>query len=260
MKFTIITPTYNSATTLKQTMLSVAEQKLPPFEYIIMDGASKDETLEIAKKYGATHVISEPDKGIADAFNKGIKIAQGDWIGIINSDDWYAEKTLELVVQAIEQNPDADIIHGHVQYWQDNKPTEVFIPRQDKLIKEMTINHPSVFVKKAVYERLGTFDKSYKYAMDYELLLRFWQAGCKFVALDTVIANMRYGGASDRYWYKAYIESAKAKKAHIGNPINANLYCMWQIIRGGIRRFLEKIGLQGMISFFRKYFSIMRKE
>ncbi len=257
---TIITPTYNSIATLKQTMDSVATQRFPAYEYIIIDGASNDGTAEFAKAHGAaTHVISQKDAGIADAFNKGIALATGDWIGIINSDDWYAEDTFTLFAKALKENPHADIIHGKVQYWQDNTRTEIYAPSQAKLHLEMTLNHPSVFVRRQVYERLGTFNTAYKYAMDYELLLRFLTHGCIFVTVDAVLAHMRYGGASDRYWYKAYMESARAKKVYYGFPLKCYTYLCWQIMRTGLRNTLERLGMHGIIAAVRKNMSIMKK-
>ncbi len=257
IKITIITATYNSIATLRQTMDAVALQTFAPHEYIIIDGGSTDGTVEFAKAHGAaTHVISEPDEGIADAFNKGIALATGDWIGIINSDDWYEENAFSQVEKYCEN---ADIIHGNLQFWQDDKPKEVFVPQQDKLHLEMTINHPTVFVKKELYTKYGLFDLSYKYAMDYELILRFLKHNCNFVNTHTVLANMRYGGASDVHWCAAYSEAAQAKKQHLGNVAQANIYLFWQIIRGFSRRFLQKMGLEKLVKMYRKKFSVVKK-
>ncbi len=243
--------------TLKQTMDSVAMQSFPPHEYIIVDGGSTDGTVEFAKAHGAaTHIISEPDKGIADAFNKGISLAKGEWIGIINSDDWYAESTFDEVEKHAGQ---ADIVHGHIQYWQNNKPKAEFIPHEDTLHLEMTLNHPSVFARKEVYVKYGLFDPNYKYAMDYELLLRFFKCSCRFVNTHTVMAHMRLGGASDVHWCAAYYESARAKIHHFGHPIPNMGYFLWQVLRGFGRRIFEKIGLHVLVRKYRKSFSVMRK-
>ncbi len=243
--------------TLKQTMDSVTAQTFLPHEYIIMDGGSTDGTVEFARTHGAaTHVISESDKGIADAFNKGIALATGDWIGIINSDDWYAENAF---AQVEKHAAHADIIHGHVQYWQGNIQKEEFIPHQDKLHLEMTLNHPSVFVKKELYVKHGFFDPAYKYAMDYELLLRFLKHSYRFVDTHEIMANMRYGGASDTYWYKGYYEVAQAKMRHLGKHHWALGYFVWQVTRKMGSKALEHLGCKRLLHYYREHFSTMKK-
>ena len=253
----VITVCRNAEGTIGRTLRSLEAQAYPNLEYIVVDGASTDDTLEAVRQSPAvTRWISEPDKGIADAFNKGVSLARGEWIGILNADDWYERDAIATAMAAPDQ---ADLIHGAVRYWDGDAPREVYHPRQDRLHLEMTINHPSVFVRRSLYERLGGFDPAYRYAMDYELILRFLAAGARFVQLEAVLANMSYGGASDAHWRGAALECARAKSAHLGSPLTAGAYCGWQIARGGARRALEKLGLRGLIRAFRKRFSVVPK-
>jgi glycosyltransferase involved in cell wall biosynthesis len=260
LKISIITPTYNSIASLKRTLDSVAAQTLQPYEYIIMDGGSTDGTVEMARQHPAvTKLISEKDKGIADAFNKGIALATGDIIGIINADDWYAEDALERVERAMQGG--ADVAHGIMQYWEGNIAKAIFYPNFSALHKEMTLNHPTVFVRRQVYLECGSFDLSYNYAMDYELLLRFKVRGKQFVQIaGGVVSNMALGGISDLRWAGAYKESRQAKIVHLHNPTNAWLYYCWQIVRTATRRALQKAGIDGLVQLWRNWFSIMGKK
>ena len=254
---TIITVCRNAQGTIGRTLRSLEAQTYPNIEYIVVDGASTDGTLEAVRQSPAVaRWISEPDKGIADAFNKGIALARGEWIGILNADDWYEP---DAVAAAMAAPDGADLIHGAVRYWDGGDPREVYHPRQDRLHLEMTINHPSAFVRRSLYERLGGFDPGYRYAMDYELILRFLADGARLVQLEAVLANMSYGGASDAHWRGAALECARAKAAHLGRPLAVGAYCCWQIARGGARRALEKLGLRGLIQAFRKRFSVVPK-
>ncbi|EKD55809.1 MAG: Glycosyltransferase family 2 protein [uncultured bacterium] len=259
--FTIITITYNSAKYLEQTIESVLNQTFKGIEYIIVDGGSDDGTLDIIKKYGSrvTRWISEKDKGISDALNKGIAMASGDFIGIIHADDWLEKDAVETVFNAFK-NTGADVVCGKIKYWLNENPDYIFASDPAKLDKEMTVNHPSVFIKNEVYQKYGIFDLKYKYAMDYDLLLRLKTRGLKFVTLDRVIANMRLEGASDKNWRKALYEAYLIKICHGVDAGEALRYYIWQNIRSAISRFLKAAGLESVVSFYRKHFSILKKE
>jgi glycosyltransferase involved in cell wall biosynthesis len=187
---TIITIVYNGEKHLEQTIRSVFDQNYDHLQYIIIDGGSTDRSVEIIKKYEKKlhYWISEKDKGISDAFNKGIAKATGEIIGIINADDWYESGALERVAREMG---DADICFGDIQLWK-NERKELIQKANFKLLnREMTINHPTVFVKKNVYETYGGFNLHYRCAMDYELMLRLKVAKCQFKYLPYTIANMR---------------------------------------------------------------------
>ena len=255
---TLVTVCRNAGSTIERTLQSVAAQTYPHIEYIVIDGASTDGTVAMVRACPVvTVLISEADMGIADAFNKGLAKASGEWVGFLNADDWYEPETVARVIAAAE---DADVVHGAVRFWEGDTLKEVYYPCQDRLTWEMTVNHPSVFVRRAVYEAEGGFDPAFRLAMDYELLLRLHAGGYRFKELaDTVLANMRYGGASDRRWVQALREAARAKLRHLSSPALTLAYCGWQLVRGGMRRGCELLGLDGLVRRVRTRISPMRK-
>ena len=257
MKVSIITPCYNAADTITRTLDSIKAQTVRPFEYLIIDGGSTDGTVEIAKAHPAVTFVVR-DNGIADAFNKGIRLSSGDIIGIINADDWYEPDAIGNALKAFE-DPSIGVFHGALQYWDGQKKCECFYPNMDKLHKEMTLNHPTVFVRKSVYDTLGGFDLSYKYAMDYELLLRFATHGVQFVQTDATIANMSLSGVSDRHWIAAYVEVARAKTHWLKRPLHAKIDLGRQILRTAVRKILNKLGFSAVVKFWRKKYSVMYK-
>lgn len=255
----IITVVFNGEKHLEQTMQSVLSQTYNTIEYIIIDGGSTDDTVDIIKKYAErlAYWVSEPDKGISDAFNKGIAKATGEIIGILNADDWYEADTVAQVVAKIDQG---DIFHGVMQYWDGDKKLHKTYPDASLLAKEMTINHPTVFVKKWVYEKYGVFKLDYRYAMDYELMLRFFVNGVKFYAIDSVLTNMRYEGVSDTMWKKALLESWRAKDENLTGQKCANRrYYYKQFGRAWLARFLQNIGLAKFVEIYRKNFAMIKK-
>ena len=255
----IITVCRNAEATIERTLQSVMAQTYAPIEYIVIDGASTDATLDKVKACPAvTSWVSESDNGIADAFNKGLALARGEWIGILNADDWYEANTVETIVRAADG---ADIIHGPVCYWDGETPKEVYYPNQDALCREMSLNHPSVFVRRSVYETAGGFDVSYKIAMDYELLLRLFVAGYRFRATaEGILANMQFGGMSDTHWHKGLFDVLRAKNTHFpARWLSNHIYFCMQLLRGHIRRVLEKMGLTTFVRWFRERYSPMVK-
>lgn len=196
MKISIITITYNSEKTIEETILSIINQNYQNIEYIIIDGGSKDNTLNIINKYKTkiSKVISEPDNGISDAFNKGIREATGDIIGIINSDDILNIDTLNELNNIIEKEPDYDVYYGNGIIFDDRR-NHVYKPNNkiEDILKYMFICHPATFVKKSAYERYGMFNVKYKCAMDFELLSRMYLEGAKFKYFDYECTWFRLG-------------------------------------------------------------------
>ncbi|MDF5711739.1 MAG: glycosyltransferase family 2 protein [Nostoc sp. S4] len=202
MKISIVTPVYNSEKTLGRTILSVIDQTLDSeLEYILIDGSSTDKTLEIIEKYSnkINLVVSEKDKGTYDAMNKGIALATGDIIGIINSDDWYNDAALKSVEQAFRKNPEVSIVHSPVKNYCQGEYLSTFIPgKLENMPFKFTIAHPSCFVKKQVYDRLGLFDLNYPMAADYDFLLRAYTEGYQFQCLDTSLASFSLDGTTGK--------------------------------------------------------------
>lgn len=202
MKISIVTPVYNSEKTLERTILSVINQTLDSeLEYIIIDGGSTDKTLEIIQKYSTriNIVVSERDRGTYDAMNKGISLATGDIVGIINSDDWYNDGALKSVEQVFRNNPEISIVHSPVKNYFAGQYLSTFIPgKLENLPFKFTVAHPSCFVKKEVYDRIGLFDLSYQMAADYDFIFRAYTTGYKFQDIDTPLASFSLDGTTGK--------------------------------------------------------------
>ncbi len=154
---------------------------------------------------------------------------------------------------------DTDIVHGMVQYWDTNgQKTELFSGNDALLNKDMTINHPSVFARKRAYEKIGLFRTDFRYAMDYEWLLRAKVNGLRFSYIESCLSHVRLAGASDRNWKYARMEVAKAKDMHCPGISNRTFYA-FQIVKGSCRRFLEMTGLGCIVEFYHKRISYLKK-
>lgn len=201
-KVSIITVSYNAVQTIEETIQSVICQTYPNIEYIIIDGGSTDGTVEIIKKYKdkIAYWVSEPDNGIYNAMNKGIQMATGDLIGIINSDDWYEADAVESVVEQYQKSNGMCILSGNMNLTRRNKN---FIRVQHNkdvsscICDLMPINHPATFVPKCIYEKIGLFDTKFKLSADYDFIFRAFISGITFIFVDKVIVNMRLGGATN---------------------------------------------------------------
>ncbi|MFA6430425.1 MAG: glycosyltransferase family 2 protein [Candidatus Paceibacterota bacterium] len=205
MKISIITPTYNSGKTLARTIESVVAQNYQDLEYIIIDGLSSDNTKDIVASYQDNikiNFISEKDKGIFDAMNKGIKIATGEIIGILNSDDFYDnDKVLEIISEAFN-DPKIDAVYSDIKYFDNdvNKTTRYWKAgdySDKKFNNGWMIPHPTLFVRKSVYERFGLFNIDFRQAADYEFMLRLLKIhkiNLKYI--PSVLVKMYAGGTS----------------------------------------------------------------
>lgn len=222
MKISIVTPCFNSARTIAQTIESVLAQDYSDIEYIIVDGGSTDGTVDIVHSYGdkIAKFVSEPDRGIYDAMDKGIKMASGDIVGIINSDDFYADSAvLSKVVEAFRASG-AQTVYGDLDYV-DEIDTDKMVRRwRSGEYRTGSFRwgwhppHPSFFVRCEVYEKFGYFNDELKISADYELMLRFLHfRGVSTAYLPSVLVKMRTGGASGaglNARKKAYAEDKRA--------------------------------------------------
>jgi glycosyltransferase len=195
-KVTIITVVYNAQATIEDTIVSVLNQTYPNLEYIIVDGGSTDGTLHIIKKYEdrITRFVSEPDKGIADGFNKGIAMATGEWIGMINADDWYALNAVEVMMNNVAD--DADVCCGDIILIGENGFERSKKSKVSWLNFGMYIMHPTCFIKKEVYQRVGKYDTGLKIAMDFDMFLRIKRKGFNIKYINATVAYMRTAGVS----------------------------------------------------------------
>lgn len=197
-KVSIITVCFNGAQTIMQTIDSVLRQSYSNIEYLIIDGQSTDGTLDIIKEYeplfeGRMRWVSEKDEGIYDAMNKGICMASGELIGVINSDDYYEEHAVETMVNAMTEEK-YQILYGAVRSWKNGKEESVALLSHE-FLRERMIGHPACFVTKSVYEDFGVYDTKYTSVADYDFMLRMYEnKKVKFYPVNHVIANFRAGG------------------------------------------------------------------
>jgi glycosyltransferase involved in cell wall biosynthesis len=205
MKISIITVCYNSATTIRDTFDSVINQTYADIDYIVIDGSSKDETVSIIKEYepkfsGKMRWISEPDNGLYDAMNKGIKMATGDVVGILNSDDYYVSNYVLSLVAETMSRKGVDSCYGNLVYMKTNKLHRFWKAGKQRSFKLGWMPpHPAFFVKKAIYEKHGYFRLDCGSAADYELMLRFLEKEkTSTFWIDELFIAMRVGGVSNK--------------------------------------------------------------
>lgn len=232
MKISIITATYNSEKTLKETLDSVLSQTYKDYEHIIIDGMSKDNTMKIVKEYeqkynGKLKYISEKDTGLYDAMNKGIKMATGDIIGILNSDDKYAnENVLQLIANKFEET-NCDGTYANLIFMDEEtmtKPKRIWKSEHGKLENGWHPAHPTLYLKKEVYNKIGLFNLKYRIVADYDFMIRMMKdKTIKLEYINEYIVYMRIGGASTA-GIKGYIKNLKEahnalKENKIKHPI-----------------------------------------
>lgn len=229
MKISVITATYNSASTLRDTVESVLSQTYKNIEYIIVDGLSKDNTVDIIKEYepkfnGRMRYVSEKDKGLYDAMNKGIAMATGDVIGILNSDDFYtSNNVLETVAQTMNDK-NIDAVYGDIHFVNDNDLNKCVRYYSSAIFRRSLMRiglmpaHPSFYCKREVYTKYGPFDTTYKIGADFESLLRYiyiHRINTQYIKRDFV--TMRTGGASNEGFksrWQIMKDHIKAMKSH----------------------------------------------
>ena len=209
-KISIITTTYNSAKTLADTIKCIQQQTYPNIEHILIDGASKDNTLTLIhhhlQQFPKYQFLSEPDKGIYDAMNKGIQLATGDYICFLNSDDFYVNKyVIENVVTTIQSNNNPDAVYGNLWYV-DKQDTDAVYRfwqagnfRRYKMLFGWMAPHPTFFVKREIIEKYGPFKTGLTLAADYEMMVRLlFFKKCSVAYLPRILVKMRLGGQGNK--------------------------------------------------------------
>ncbi|WP_282124757.1 glycosyltransferase family 2 protein [Algibacter mikhailovii] len=206
MKFSIITATYNSIKTLPHVLQSIMSQKFDHIEWIVIDGGSTDGTIDFIKQHqdNISRWTSEDDAGIYDALNKGIRYATGDIIGFLHSDDIFASSNVLNAMATVFNDTKVDGVYGDLQYVNQGN-TKIIrhwesCDFQPKLLKRGWMPpHPTLFLRKAIYQKYGHFDLSYSIAADYDFMLRILKdESLTFDYLPEVITKMRFGGASNK--------------------------------------------------------------
>ena len=266
MKLTIITITYNSENTLEQTIKSVISQKASNVEYIIIDGGSSDQTLNIINYYrqDIDILVSEADKGISDAFNKGIKRASGDIIGIINSDDILYEGAAETVLSAFAEDSDIDVLFGNLMVFKDEVKKGHLVRSSSNLKKlryALLIPHPCVFISRKAYKKYGLYSLEYKNAMDYELISRMYYSGAKFKYFDKILAGFREGGQSIASFDVTLNEHKKIAKRNGAKAAELNAYLLYVRMREYVMPFIREMGIdRGMRDIVQKSRKIQNRK
>ena len=247
----IITVCLNSEKYIERAIKSVLSQTYENIEYLIIDGGSKDRTLEIIKKYeGRLRYLSEADQGIYDAMNKGISLSQGEIVGILGSDDWYQEKAVELIVKEYLKDKETGGFLGDIMLVAKNGNFRR-VNGTPKLIGSYQwsrINHPTCFIKKEVYQKYK-YDTKFKVCSDYDLLLKLYLAGVKFHYLNEPLVYWRTGGISSSYI--TLLENYKIRKKYFGKRHKTRIFF------GFLMRIIKKFILY---SLFRGKLGWLRKE
>ncbi|PZR30467.1 MAG: glycosyl transferase [Azospira oryzae] len=233
MTISLITVSYNSAATLAHTIASVRNQDYKDIEYIVVDGASKDNTLSIIRQNEdvINKWISEPDKGIYDAMNKALRMATGEVVGIINSDDFYhADNILSQIANAFEDE-NVDAVFGDLVFVDSanlDKVVRTYSSRgwhPGKFARGFMPAHPTFFVRKKFYDQFGLFKTDYRIAADYELLIRFLYVNkLRYHYLPLTMVTMRRGGASTGGIKSTIILNDEIIRACRENGIRTNVF------------------------------------
>lgn len=233
IRISVITVAFNAAHTIGDTLASVAGQTYPDIEHIVVDGASTDGTLEIIEHHGApvARLISEPDQGIYDAMNKGLHVVTGDVIGFLNADDVYAAPDVLARVAAIMATEKLDALFGDAEFVSPGRPDRpVRRYRSDRFCPERIAwgwmpAHPTLFLRREVFERFGLFKTDYRIAGDFELVARIFHGGTlQYRHLPEVLVRMRTGGVSTGGWRNTILLNHEVLRACRENGIDTNLF------------------------------------
>lgn len=227
MRISIITVCYNSSKTIENTIKSVQNQNYPDIEYIIIDGASIDGTVDIIRKYEniIDKWVSEPDRGLYDAINKGISRATGLYVGILNSDDVFFENnTVEKIADFLKANAELDAVTGDIVQHRNGKiirkySSAKWLPHKLKI--GFMPPHPSIFMRTALFEKFGNYSTDYKIGADYELIIRYFLKNkIKYKYSGITTTSMTVGGVSSSGINSYNIITREIKKAFVQNGIN----------------------------------------
>ena len=249
LKVSIITAAFNSGKTIGETIQSVANQSYPQVEHIIIDGKSTDKTIEIIESLKHPKLIyrSEKDSGIYDALNKGIRLATGDLIGVIGSDDYYPQQNvIERVVESFEKK-DTDSLYGDMHYVNDKKEVVRFWKdgeyKESNFLKGWMPHHLTFYLKKEIYLKYGLYNTDFKLGGDYELLLRMlYKHKVSTQYLPEVLVTMRIGGASTKNIKNRIKANLEDRKAWVINGLRPRFYTLYFKPLLKIPQFFKKQG------------------
>lgn len=234
LKVSIITVVLNSEKTISDTIISIINQTYPEIEYIVVDGCSTDATLEILKMYenNIDLLISENDEGLYDAMNKGIKLATGDIIALLNSDDiYYDNNVIEKVVETFRNNQGLDIVYGDLIYVKESEINKIVRKWTSIPYSELFFNtgnvppHPTLFIRKKVYDQISLFNLDFKLAADYEFMFRLFKKNSfSSIYLPEIFVRMRLGGVTSNSWKNRIKQNIEILRAWKLNGLRPPLY------------------------------------
>lgn len=261
MKISIVTATWNSDKTVERNIKSVLGQDYCDVEHIFIDNLSGDKTLEIIEKShdGSASdfkVYSGADKGIADAFNKGIGASSGEIIGLLNSDDFYPDPQVISRVMDAFSDPKVMFVHGNMFFEDPVHGSNLRKPLLCPPTYAFPYNHPAFFVRSDLYKKLGLFDISYKFAMDFELICRMYetpnQCAVKGVYLDgDALVCMSFGGVSQSSELASILEVKRALQLHNFYNFSARVNLLLRMLRIKVKSLLSAVGLNWLVVWWR---------
>lgn len=257
----LITVVFNGADTLPRTFESVFAQHYQPIEYIVIDGGSNDGTLDLVQlnQDSLAYWTSEPDNGISDAFNKGLKVANGDYIGLLNADDWLSPDQVESAVQALSAGNGSFVFGDLLYHAEDGRPLHMI--RGDRFYSTKieslmpAINHPTMLVKRSVFDAIGGFDQRYRTAMDYDWALRAHLAGHRGIYSNTILGHMTVAGTSDRQFVRSLSEVRQIATQHGQSVIRAWLLFGYRVLKGMAQRMLDRHAPKPLYHLLRAWFN-----
>ena len=230
----VVTAAYNAVATIQRCCESVAGQDYGQVEHVVADAGSTDGTVEILRKFGVRYE-SAPDAGLYDGLSKGVRLAHGEFVHIMDADDWYAHPSVLSSVVAAMTAHGWDVCHARAAHvTESGRVVRVFGRNLDKrrLLQKMRVAYPTVVVRRAVYERYGAFSVGFQVAADYEFLLRIWDH-VRVGFLDETLVNVAIGGISTRSEnvVRSYRESMAAAVIHGAHPAPATIRCSYEIAK-----------------------------
>jgi glycosyltransferase involved in cell wall biosynthesis len=255
-KVSVITVCYNAVNTIEKTIRSVSDQTYTNIEYIIIDGGSDDETIDVLKRYENSgvidHWISEQDEGISDAFNKGIKNATGDYIQIVNADDWLYPRQLEIAASYLSEHPEVGFVYGDVDIYDQGgskvKRTKQGLPEEvnESVLPRMKyLSHSTFMVRRCTYEKVGLYDRAYDICMDLDWVIRARKANVEGKYIQNLTGVMRDGGVSSKEDIKLWQEKKEILLKHDMPILPTWIHLLSHLSKLFIsRKILEPLGLR----------------
>lgn len=245
-KVTLVTVAFNARPTLGRTIASVQGQTFPDIEHVVVDGGSTDGTTDLLRERlrSCDHWISEADRGISDAFNKGAALAAGDYIQFINADDWLSPEQVAVAVRGLEETG-ADFVFGDLIFYQDGRPSFLYLGDRDygTVIRRRmpALNHPTVLARRTAFERIGLFDLRYRCAMDYDWFLRLHLAGGRGIHLPGLIGHMTHDGVSNIRYIRTIREVEAIAVAYGRHPAVARAEALARIAKTAVSQPVKQV-------------------